>query len=36
MEEYDKLNKDIEQNFKDIQEILQRMKDLLTNLEKED
>jgi len=35
MEEYDKLNKDIEQNFKDIQEILQRMKDLLTNLEKE-
>jgi hypothetical protein len=36
MEEYDKLNKDIEQNFKDIQEILQRMKDLLTNLETED
>lgn len=36
MEEYDKLNKDIEQNFKDMQEILQRMKDLLTNLEKED
>ncbi len=36
MEEYDKLNKDIEQNFEDIQEILQRMKDLLTNLEKED